>query len=505
MAAAEAPATAAPAGLQARLLYLLILLLVMTDYLQSGMVAFAAAPIMGELGAAPEEYSLVVAAYAAVAIVVISQQRWLVERIGWRVYVGASLPVFAAGALVCAGSHTLAQFFAGRMVMAAGGAAFVTAARVMINLFPGRPQRFRGIWYYATGLTLGLAGAPLFASVAVTRDTWSATFEALAALSLVIGIVSSLCLPRIPVPAAKTVGSPALVALLAAGSFAVLYAFQRSAFDFYSDAPWLALAVLAGAGALAWTARRLALRPRALLDTHALAGRRYVSGLALYLFCYTTLGANNYAIPFLLQRALGLPWEVVGRFEALALIPSLLAWWLTARILPRWPAAGKFYLVGFAALFLFAWRLSGLSPDVNLERNVLPALMGNGLFLAMVLVTAAVQTFKDVSYDDAMFSHAQQVKNMLSQLGIAAGTALATVGLQWRVAQHYASLNGNFLPGNPALVQSQQALGGDGALARLAQGLVQQSVLLSALDYFALLAVVALAGGVVMTLQKTLK
>ena len=56
-----------------RLLLLTIFLLTATEYLQSGMIAFGAGPIMGEIGAAPEEFSLASAIYACVAVAVSSR------------------------------------------------------------------------------------------------------------------------------------------------------------------------------------------------------------------------------------------------------------------------------------------------------------------------------------------------------------------------------------------------------------------------------------------------
>ena len=83
-----------------------ILLLTLLEFLQSGMIAFAAGPIMGEIGASPEEFSLTTVAYAAVAISTISKQRWLVERLGWRNFVLASLGLFILGSAICATSDS---------------------------------------------------------------------------------------------------------------------------------------------------------------------------------------------------------------------------------------------------------------------------------------------------------------------------------------------------------------------------------------------------------------
>lgn len=97
-----------------RLLYATIFLLSLTEFLQAGMTAFAAAPIMGELGIGPEEFSLVAAVYASVAILAISMQRWFVERIGARRFVQISAAISVLGSLLCATSVDLQSFLAGR-------------------------------------------------------------------------------------------------------------------------------------------------------------------------------------------------------------------------------------------------------------------------------------------------------------------------------------------------------------------------------------------------------
>ena len=89
-----------------QLLFFTIFLLNAVEYLQSGMIAFGAGPIMGEIGAAPEEFSLISAVYACVAIAAIAKQRWFAERLGWRRFVVLSLVFFMAGAVVCATSTT---------------------------------------------------------------------------------------------------------------------------------------------------------------------------------------------------------------------------------------------------------------------------------------------------------------------------------------------------------------------------------------------------------------
>ncbi len=111
------------------------------EFLQSGMIVFASAPTMGRIGASPEQYSLVTALYAAVAVLSISQMTVLVQRFGWRDFLLGAVLLFLGGSWLCAGATSLGAFATGRILMAAGGGAFMTAARMMVNLIPPSPQR----------------------------------------------------------------------------------------------------------------------------------------------------------------------------------------------------------------------------------------------------------------------------------------------------------------------------------------------------------------------------
>ena len=76
----------------------------------------------------------------------------------------------------------------------------------------------------------------------------------------------------------------------------------------------------------------------------------------------------------------------------------------------------------------------------------------------LVLATAAMQTFRDVSHHDTLFAHAYQIKSMLAQIAMAIGTTIATLFLQWRTTLQYNNLNGHFNAGDPLYQESTQRL-----------------------------------------------
>ncbi|WP_257993373.1 MFS transporter [Cupriavidus pauculus] len=487
------------------------------DFLQNGMVAFAAMPIMGEIGASPEEYSTVAAAYASVAVVMIALQHWLVERLGWRRHVQGTLMATAVGAILCAHADSYETFMAGRMVMALGCGGMVTTSRLVVNLIPAGPARFTGIKALALGVCVGMAIAPWLASVIVTADRWPLIFWLVAAAALLM-LPALAVLPQDRVsPTQRSAAHPLRLAVLAIGSFMMLYMLQRSYYDFYADRLWLAVGAVAGVAAILVFVLQESGSERPLLKLRSLLEPRYLTGLGLFTFCYVTLGANGYLLPIMLQRSLGHSWSTAGQFYALGLAAGVVTWVTMTRLLPRWPSPRKYFATGFFALASSAWLMSRMPPAPDLWSHVLPALALYGVFIMTLIPVTAMQTFNAVAADESVFSHAQQTKNMLGQLGTALGVTIATVGQQWLTTLHYSTLHGSIHPGSPQYQETQARYAAalsmsmdpvraaEFATAQIAQVLAQQSALLANIDHFRALAIIAAAAIGVSLVQKVIR
>jgi MFS transporter, DHA2 family, multidrug resistance protein len=488
----------------------IIFLLNGTEFLQSGMIAFSAGAVMAQINASADEFIFATILYGAIAITVIAAQHWFVERLGWRTYIRLSAVLFVLGGAICATSDSLAPFLLGRAVMACGGAGFMTAARLLVNLIPPTPERMKGIAAFGSALALGNALGPWIASSGVGADNWTVIFAVPAGMAILSALLSGICLPISLTPDRdRSQSNPWLGAGLLGASLLVLYALQRAMFDFYSAAAPLVVCLGAGLLGLVLLIRHQVRHDRPMMVLGRLAQPRYLTGLALFVFCYVILGANNMMLPVLLQSALGAAWQAVGEVQTIGLMSSIFAFIMMVAVLKRSPSPRKFYLAGFGFLFYFAWQLSRLTVEANLWRDVLPAIAAFGVFLILVLGTTAIHAFADLQQDTVAFNHGQMLKNMMSQFGIALGVAGATVVTQWRVSEHYAALGARFHGSDAVFVAMRDQLaakvGLQQATARVTQMLMQQANLLAGLDYFSVLMLVALAATAVMMGQRILK
>jgi DHA2 family multidrug resistance protein len=487
-----------------------IFLLNGTEFLHAGMIAFGAIAIMGQIGASPEDFVLATVLYAACAIAAIAAQHWLVERLGWRGYVQLSTALFVAGAAICSTSQTLGPFLLGRAVMAGGGAGFMTAARLLINMIPPSPARMKGFAAFAIALALGNAFAPWIAASAFDADRAVVVFALPAATAVLAALLAQACLPQDLVPdKARSQGSAGLMASMLCASLLVLYGLQRAAFDLYADALPLLVCVAVGVAAMAWIVRHQLRQERPLIAFAQLKQRRYLAGLGLFTFCYLILGANNAMLPVLLQRGLGASWQSAGMVQSAGLLSAVFGFAAAIAWRKRSPSPRKFYVVGFAFLFYYAWRLAGLTAQASLWRDVFPAVAAFGVFLLFVMLTTAIHTFSELEHDPVAFNHGQMLKNMMSQLGVALGVAGSTVLMQWRLGEHSTQLVARFHGGDAAFVALRERLGASigqpEAIAQLGQLLNQQASLLAGADYFLLLMAAAVLAALVMIAQRVFR
>ncbi len=164
------------------------------EFIETGMVTFAAAPIMGGLGIDARGFAMVWTVYGVGAIFMLYKHQWMVERIGYRNFILASLGVFALGALLCATAGGPGQFTVGRALQGAAGATFFTAGRMQINRLP-ETARFSGLLTFIGTLLGGAAIAPALAAGLMAAGGWQAVFWVM--LPLAAGLAAFLA-PRLP-------------------------------------------------------------------------------------------------------------------------------------------------------------------------------------------------------------------------------------------------------------------------------------------------------------------
>lgn len=487
---------------------LTVTMLVALEYLQNVMASFSSSYIMGGIGAAPEEFSLATAGYAAVAVVMLFKHRVLVQALGYRRFILWSLMAFALGALISGFANNVPVFMLGRMVQALGGSAFFTGARVQVNHHRGA-QRLMAIKYFAMGIFLGSGLAPVLGAYLLEAWGWRSVFMVMVPLSAVAAWQVLLAVPaHEPVEHSQpgTVHPVGTVSLVA-GIFLLQFVLERVQYDvFASESLLWVLGGVAVLGLVAFVWHDWQRHDRLIAYPHFVDGR-FLVGLTIYAFCYVLGSVGNYMTPVFLGRALGFSVTSNGWLLSATSLVGVGVMLMHLSLVVRHPRLKHYLWFALAMLFSYGWWMSGLSAEVSQSQLFLPLLLYNGVFLAVAQGTAAFGTFRNV--DEEVFSHAYQVKNVIREVANASGVSIATVILQMRSASHYqrlaestASLGpwyGNGVPDPLGL--AQQAPTAE-ALAKLGGLMTQQATLMACQDYFWGLCIVAVVAATALGLQK---
>lgn len=457
------------------------------EFLSTGMTVFAAPAIMGHVGASPEEYATISALYAAVAVLSISQLTVLMQRLGWRNYLLGAVLCYMLGAWLCATSGTVAAFAGGRLLMALGGGVFMTVSRMMVNLIPPSPQRLQGIAAFGGALSCGLALGPWVASKMLAHEAWGGMFLALAFLATLGALIATRWLPQ---SAVTLDASPSRMhvldaLLLGLGAAVTLYALQHLTYDWHGERAPLVWRLALGLALLAAFGLVHARRSDPFLQLRILRSPRYRLGLLIFSVCYGVLGMVNTLLPQVVQKGLGVGLEQAGELQGVGLLSTVIAFLAMLELVKRKPHPTKFYVTGFLFLALLAWRFATLDPRAYAWDAVMFWFGLFGAFLTLGMATTAIHSFKDLQADNVVFANAQQLKNMLGQVGLALGVGLTSIGLQERTALHASRL-----------AEKTSALGSHGV------EMARQAGLLAGQDLFWIVMWVGLVGAVLLALQR---
>ncbi|WP_158020768.1 MFS transporter [Chromobacterium sphagni] len=475
---------------------LAIALIAWLEFLQNGMLNFASSHVMGGVGAGPEEFSLAAMAYALCAVVALFNHQWCVQRLGSRRHLQISVALFGLGALIAGNAQTPTAFIAGRAVQGLGGAAFFTAARLEVAQLPPA-WRAAGLVAFGQALLLGSALGPLLGGMILRAGNWRGIFWAiLPCLPAALWAAQRLPL-RPPATSRPRYHSSAFIWLMAA-AFLLQWLIQQLPYQLFGHPQRLLGLLLAALGCYAVLRLRHPGRASDREHWQALKQPAYLLGLLCYSGCYLLVSANSYILPAMAIQALGFDVPASGALLAISFFAGMGFAMLYAGLLRsrRPPGLAPTMLCGCLLLALYGWLMSGLNGEATKLRLMLILLLHGG-FMSLFIMATAQRTFRDIA--PAAFGHAYQTKNIVRQVSISAGIALATVFMQARNALHYSRLGENFSWNTPQFVdalhqlrQFMPDLSDTQRLGVLAGELARQATLLSCLDFFRLESWIAL-------------
>ncbi|VWB28816.1 MFS transporter [Burkholderia metallica] len=493
-----------------------IALAVGIDYFDNTIFSFFTSVIAGGINASPDELVWSSTAYATASVLGIVQQQWLIERLGFRRYLSGCLLMFAAGALIASLSESSLALATARGFQGYFIGPMLGTCRIMLQIGFTPQDRAPATRIFLIMILLASALAPMAGGYLVACFDWRALFMCSTVGGAALSVFAFLVVPHIgrrPVERRSATHLwPYLVFAIALGALQIVA--QQLRFEVFSTTPLMPLATVAGLTAIGWFAWHQWHDPRPLVRLNALREGPFRQGIVLYAFYYFISNAIGFLVSRLLQGGLGYPVENTGRIvglTSLAAIPMAIAYFKYSRLIRR-----KWLIVpGFVmAATISVWMLN-LPPDVSVGW-LLPPLVLRGFLLMFIALPTASAAFQIFSNDE--FTHGYRFKNVVKQMAYSLSTATFIIVDQHRTALHHTRLVEFASPYNPVfqnaletMTHAFEAQGlGEGAarslsLGRLASMAAHQASFLSVLDGFEMIAGIALAGGVIASVQRQIR
>jgi len=472
------------------------------DFVATSMLATGAVHIRSGVYATPDDFLWCLTAYAGAAIIANLVLRRVADYIGYRDLTLLGLFVATIGCLLCTLSNNVVELSLSIAVQGLGAGGLFAASRTLIQLVAAPSERAVLLRPFVAG-ALGLSAVTPWITATLMLDAGWRTifvFQAVACVATAI-LVASTYPQCVRPPCPPTLDRVArldwfTVLIVAAGSLILLHGLADLRIYTASNSlgvfAWPATGVLL----MACGMFRLHRHPQPWINTRRLNGPRYLTGIGLYATYYVFSGLWSYLVSSLMQLGLGFTFETTGRTLTIAGAFGALAALTYVLFGMQLPGARRYFALGYLMVACAAWLLAdrvmtGLSID-----RLLPVLMLQSAAVPFSLLVVAKLTFTETAVED--FAHAYQMKNIVRQIALAAGTGIAAQYLQYSEAVTRANLVAR-IDAAAAWHQSVEAL------EAMSTQIDQQAVLVGASNLLAIVASACVVVAIVAAFQRWLR
>lgn len=460
------------------------------EVLDTTIVNVALRNIAGSLAVSYDESTWILTSYLISNAIILPVSGWLATVLGRKRFYMGCVGVFTLASVACAASTSLTWMVIARLVQGAGGGGLGPTEQAMFaDTFPVRlrPQAFA-----LYGLTVVSAPAigPVLGGWITDNLSWHWVFL----INLPVGLLS-LTLVHSFVVEPKALQDDrkkalhgglsidyigfALVALGFGTLQVVLDRFNID--DGFGSSFIVELTLLSGAALLVLIIWEL-ISPKPVIDLRLFARSRGFSiSCALMFLVGFVLISSTQLLPQLTQELLdysayqaGL---TLGLGGAATFLMMPLAGVITGRFVqPKWLVAGAMLGSGWAM-----WRWSGLDLDVSFW-NISDARVLQVIWLPFLFIPLSAVSYAGVPVDQN--NQASALINLMRNLGGSFGVSFVQTLLEWRTQFHHARLATNVTPYNGYSFGH--------SLSAIAQAVQAQAQIMSFLDIFWLLGIVAI-------------
>lgn len=441
--------------------------------------------IAGSLGVSPHQGTWVVTSFAVANGISVPLTGWLMQRYGVvRTFVTCVL-LFTLASFLCGIAWSFESLIAFRVLQGAVSGPMIPGSQsLLMSIFPPSKRGFGlGLWSMTT-LVAPIAG-PLLGGYISDNYTWPWIFLinlpfGLLTAAICWGILKDKESPTRKLPV-DVIGVALLVAWV--GALQVLLDTGKD-LDWFESTQIVVLAIVAAIGFCAFLIWELG-DDHPIVDLSFFRSHNYRLGMIVSCLGYAVFFGNVVILPLWLQTQLGYTATWAGIVQSPSGMVAVLLSPYVGRRLQDYDAR-RLATVALVALALSLYMRAQLNSQAALGDFIAPMLV-QGVGLSFFFVSVMT-----IQYDGLTPHRLPAATGLANFLRITAGafsTSIATTVWEDRATLHQSRLAEASSAYDPTLQHAMASLHGTGmgtqqSIGALTRGAIEQSYMLSSLDYF---------------------
>jgi MFS transporter, DHA2 family, multidrug resistance protein len=457
-------------------------------------IANVALPSMqGSLNAAQDTITWVLTSYIVAAAIATPLTGWISDQIGRKRWFMICIAGFTAASMLCGIATSLEEMVLFRVAQGAFGAGLVPLSQAVLLDINPRERHGQAMAIWGAGLMVGPIAGPTLGGWLTDSFNWRWAFY----VNVPVGIIALLGV-LIFMPETKLrerrfdlIGFALLS--LAVGALQLMLD-RGEQLDWFSSSEIL-LETGVMAAAFWMFAVHIVTAKEPFIEMVMLKDRNFAVGLVFIFTIGIILLATMALLPPMLQNILGYPVITSGLVLAPRGVGTMISMILVGRLVQKVDA--RLLILGGLLLTAYSlWEMTTFSPEMGARLIVTNGVVqGLGLgFLFVPLSTLAFATLRP-----ELRTEASSLFSLVRNLGSSVGISIMATLLAQNVQVNHAELAARVSPFNPAIDAFAMpnglsiASGNTAALAYVNKLATTQAQMISYLDDFKMMAIVALA------------
>ncbi len=474
------------------------------ELIDTSIVNVALTDLSGNLGVTIEDVAWVITAYAIANVIIIPMTSFLASLFGRRNYYIGSILLFTLASFLCGQATGLWELVAFRFLQGAGGGALLSTSQAILFETFTLEERPLAAGIFSLGIVIGPTIGPTLGGWIINNYAWPWIFYVNIPIGLVAAFLSYQFVKE-PADRKKVGGIDWLgMGLLAIGVGALQFVLERGEAKEWFETSYITLLTIVAAVTLLGFIWRQFTYAHPIVDLSVVtrSGTLAVAGVLTFVLGFG-LFSSVFIVPVFAQQLLGYDAMQTGLLLLPGALTSAILLPIVGRIMQKGAPPQPLIFAGFLLTALYSWLIAHSTLDSGSSDFFWPLII-RGIGMACISVPLTNLALYGLTGRDV--AQAAALNNMMRQLGGSFGIALINTFIAHRVASNRAGLASHVTLFDPAtqeqlsaLTQGFMAKGAAFATAQqqayavLNGKIAEQTMLLSYMDAFVLVAVFFLA------------